>query len=268
MKGVETGLEKVLFQRSTVLATGTSEDVGIVVQLQDNLVKRQAGTGQWFLQDQRFLQWADVYSEGTLFCPGDPGSGKTFSTAIVVETLQEQTQDNPDILITYVYCTYQAANQDVQSLLCSLLRNSLQQAASIPEAIHSQCDRKRVSRQGLLRDETTRLLETLYRSFNKVTLLVDALDELPTEVSRLFISELLKLKQTCQLNLFLTSRHIPEIQHHFTERGATVVEIRASDEDIHHFLHDSMFQLPGFVGRDAGLQNEIVKEITEASTGM
>lgn len=234
----------------------------------NHLISRlQANSRRWLFNMTDYQEW-EKQKGRTLFCPGDPGSGKTFTTAIVVETLQEQAQHNPDVLITYVYCTYQAADQDVQSLLCSLLRNSLQQAGSIPEPIHSQCDRKRVAQQGLLRDETVKLLETVYCCFDKVTLLVDALDELPTEVSRPFISELLKLQRTCQFNMFLTSRHIPEIQYRFTEKGATVVEIRASDEDIHHFLQDSMFQLPGFVGRDAGLQNDIVKGITEASSGM
>ncbi|KAH7173265.1 uncharacterized protein B0J16DRAFT_405639, partial [Fusarium flagelliforme] len=234
----------------------------------NHLISRlQANSRRWLFNMAEYQEWEKQRGR-TLFCPGDPGSGKTFTTAIVVETLQEQAQDNPDILITYVYCTYQAADQDVQGLLSSLLRNSLQQAPSIPEAIRFQCDRKRAARQGLLRDETVKLLETLYHSFDKVTLLVYALDELPIEVSRPFISGLLKLQRTCQLNMFLTSRHIPEIQQQFTKRGATVVEIRASDEDIHHFLQDSMLQLPRFVGRDLSLQNEIVKGITEASTGM
>ena len=234
----------------------------------NHLISRlQANSRRWLFNMTAYQEWEKQKSR-TLFCPGDPGSGKTFTTAIVVETLQEQTHDDPDTLITYVYCTYQSADQDVQTLLRSLLRNSLQQAGSIQEPIHSQCDRKRVAHQVLLRDETVKLLETLYCSFDKVTLLVDALDELPTEVSRPFISELLKLQRTCQVNMFLTSRHIPEIQHQFTQRGAAVVEIRASDEDIHHFLEDSMFQLPRFVGRDATLQHEIIRGIAEASSGM
>lgn len=234
----------------------------------NHLISRlQANSRRWLFNMTDYQEW-EKQKGRTLFCPGDPGSGKTFTAAIVVETLQEQAQDNPNVLITYVYCTYQAADQDVQSLLCSLLRNSLQKAGSFPETIRSQCDRKRIAQQVLLRDETTKLLEMLYYSFEKVTLVVDALDELPTKVSRPFISELLKLQRTCQLNLFLTSRHIPEIQYQFTERGAKVVEIRASDKDIHHFLQDSMFQLPKFVGRDSSLQIEIVERITEASSGM
>ncbi|KAJ4011045.1 hypothetical protein NW766_007677 [Fusarium irregulare] len=235
---------------------------------QNHLVSRlQANSRRWLFNMAEYHDWQNQKGQ-TLFCPGDPGSGKTFTTALVVKVLQEQAQDNPGVLNTYVYCNYQAQDQDVQGLLRSLFRNSLQQAGSVPEAIRSQCDRKRIAEQGLLRDETIKLLKSLYGSFERVNLLVDALDELPTEVSRRFISDLLKLQQSCQFNLFLTSRQIPDIQHQCTGRGAKVIEIRASDEDIHQFLEDSMFKLPRFVGRDPALQNEIVEEITQASSGM
>ncbi|KAF9771002.1 hypothetical protein IL306_011376 [Fusarium sp. DS 682] len=235
---------------------------------QNHLVSRlQANSRRWLFNSAEYQSWEKQKGQ-VLFCPGDPGTGKTFTTAIVLETLQEQAQDNPDVLNTFVYCTYQAPDQDVQGLICSLFRNSLQQAAKIPETILSHCVRKRTAKQALLRDETIKLLETLYSSFHKVTLLVDALDEIPTEVSRPFIAELLKLQKTCQLNLFLTSRHIPEIQNQFTNQGAATLEIRGSEEDIHQFLRDSIFQLSRFVARDPTFQTEIIEKITEASSGM
>ncbi|KAI6767694.1 hypothetical protein HG530_005703 [Fusarium avenaceum] len=213
----------------------------------NHLVSRlQANSRRWLFDAAEYQDWQNQKGR-TLFCPGDPGTGKTFTTAIVFETLQEKMQNSPDVLNTYVYCTYQAPDQDVQGLLRSLLRNSLQQVGTIPAIVLAQCDRKRAAKQDLFRDETIKLLETLYCSFGRVTVLVDALDELPTEVNRPFISALLKLQKCCQLNLFITSRLIPEIQHQFAENGAAIVEIRASDEDIHQFLEDSLFHLPRFL---------------------
>jgi hypothetical protein len=180
---------------------------------QNHLVNRlQANSRRWLFDSAEYQNWEKQKGK-VLFCPGDPGTGKTFTTAIVLETLQEQAQDNPDVLNTFVYCTYQAPDQDVHGLISSFLRNSLQQAANIPDNILSHFRRKRSAKQALLRDETIKHLETLYSSFQKVTLLVDALDEVPTEVSRPFIAEILKLQRVCHLNLFVTSRHIPEIQN-------------------------------------------------------
>ncbi|KAM0296146.1 hypothetical protein ACHAPM_010402 [Fusarium culmorum] len=235
---------------------------------QNHLVSRlQANSRRWLFDSAEYQNWKSQRGQ-VLFCPGDPGTGKTFTTAIVLETLQEQSQDNPDVLNTFVYCTYQSPDQDVHGLIASLFRNSLQQATNIPDAILSHCCRKQSAKQGLLRNEAIQHLEMLYKSFQKVTLLVDALDEVPTEVSRPFIAEILKLQKTCRFNLFVTSRHIPEIQNQFTAHGAAILEIRGSDRDIHRFLNDSIFQLPRFVARDPSFQVEIVERITEASSGM
>jgi hypothetical protein len=235
---------------------------------QNHLVSRlQANSRRWLFDSAEYQSWEKQKGQ-ILFCPGDPGTGKTFTTAIVLETLQEQAQDNPDVLNTFVYCTYQSPDQDFQGLISSLFRNSLQQAGNVPDIILSQCGRKRSAKQALLRDEIIRLLERFYSSFKKVTLLVDALDEIPTEVSRPFIAELLKLQKTCQLNLFVTSRHIPEIQNQFNDPETAIVEIRGSDKDIHQFLKDSIFQLPRFVARDPAFQTEIIEGVTEASSGM
>lgn len=235
---------------------------------QNHLVSRlQANSRRWLFDSAEYQNWESQRGQ-VLFCPGDPGTGKTFTTAIVLETLQEQSQDNPDVLNTFVYCTYQSPDQDVHGLIASLFRNSLQQATNIPHAILSHCCRKQSAKQGLLRNDATQYLEMLYKSFQKVTLLVDALDEVPTEVSRPFIAEILKLQKTCRFNLFVTSRHIPEIQNQFTAHGAVILEIRGSDRDIHRFLNDSIFQLPRFVARDPSFQVEIVQRITEASSGM
>jgi len=43
--------------------------------------QRQDGIGEWFLQTDEFLSWRDgedEFGEATLFCPGNPGVGKTF----------------------------------------------------------------------------------------------------------------------------------------------------------------------------------------------
>ncbi|CEI63860.1 hypothetical protein FVEN_g9161 [Fusarium venenatum] len=105
---------------------------------QNHLVSRlQANSRRWLFDSAEYQNWEKQRGQ-VLFCPGDPGTGKTFATVIVLETLQEQAQDNPHVLNTFTYCTYQAPDQDVQGLISSLFRNSLQQAANIPEAILSK----------------------------------------------------------------------------------------------------------------------------------
>ena len=43
----------------------------------DIISKRTAGTAQWVLDSPEFMGWYKSSSEGVLWCPGDPGVGKT-----------------------------------------------------------------------------------------------------------------------------------------------------------------------------------------------
>ena len=47
----------------------------------DVRTRRQDGIGEWFLETDEFLRWRDgkgEFGKATLFCPGNPGVGKTF----------------------------------------------------------------------------------------------------------------------------------------------------------------------------------------------
>ncbi|KAI9155084.1 Ankyrin-1 [Paramyrothecium foliicola] len=265
-------LRSQLIAKTTLLSAyneqATSQNVVRLIHRSDDKERQKCWSGLVLstTPPSRIIFLADSKPDRESGC--DPGTGKTFTTAMVITTLQDQAQDSPKILNTYVYCTYQTPDQDVQGLLSSLLRNSIQQIASIPDPIVAQYQKKRKANHLFLRDEIIRLLELLYGSFERVNLLVDALDELPSQVGRPFISELLRLQGKCKFNVFVTSRPIPELQPPFVAQGAVCVEIRASDEDVHQFLKDAMFQLPSFVNRSPVLQAEIITAITEASSGM
>lgn len=103
----------------------------------------------------------------------------------------------------------------------------------------------------------------------KASIVVDALDECPISEgcrSR-FISEIIDLQSQTGANVFTTSRFIPEITQIFQDT-ATVLEIRAKDEDVRKYLASRMFCLPAFVGPRPELQEEIITEITKAADGM
>ena len=67
----------------------------------DLLVRRQEGTGLWFLNSEEFMQWMNEPNQ-TLFCPGIPGAGKTAKEMQVVgeKMVKERMQtgrDDPDL---------------------------------------------------------------------------------------------------------------------------------------------------------------------------
>ena len=68
------------------------------------------------------------------------------------------------------------------------------------------------------------------------------------------------------VNLFATSRFIPEITTKF--QGSISLEIRASKEDIERYLQAHMRHLTPFDDWNQQLQDEIKVEILDAVDGM
>jgi hypothetical protein len=80
------------------------------------------------------------------------------------------------------------------------------------------------------------------------------------------LSGLFNLQVKCGINLFATSRPILSIEKEF--EGNTMLEIRASEEDVRRYLEGHMFRLPGFIVRSLELQEEIKTNIVKAVDGM
>lgn len=239
----------------------------LVLQQNDLALHCQPGSRKWLFESPIYLDWLKQ-NDGLLFCPGNAGTGKTYTMAMVVDRLR--FTNDIDMLTAYVYCTYRNHTQTTEELLRSLLRVVLEEAApgDIGEVIQT-CMRFRSRRKVLSRHDCLSLLQLQFSKTVKVNLLIDALDEVPIEVRRPFINDLLKLHKSGNVNIFITSRDIPEIQEPFQSLNTyTSLEIRSSDEDIRNFLQDNLLQLPNFVVRSPALQKEVVNAIVNASTGM
>jgi Cdc6-like AAA superfamily ATPase len=242
--------------------------INYATQQQDFISRRQAGTGQWLLDSEDFETWLNTDKQ-TLFCPGIPGAGKTILASTVVENLHTRFQDDPSVGVAYLYCDFR--RQDVQKtedLLASLLKQLAQRQSSLPDSVKSLHDSHRDRRTQPSLDEVSRTLGSVANIYSSVFVIVDALDE--CQVSNgcrtKFLSEIFSLQANCGVNLFVTSRLIPEIREQFKE--SISLEIRASEEDVRRYLDGHMFRLPGFVIKSPELQEEIKTEIIRSIDGM
>jgi hypothetical protein len=104
--------------------------------------------------------------------------------------------------------------------------------------------------------------------YSRVFIIIDALDECQASHNcrKLLLSEVLCLQAKCGVNLFATSRFIPEITEHF--QGSISLEIRASEHDVRRYVDGHMSYLPSFVGRSPELQEDIKTGIVKAVDGM
>ena len=52
--------------------------------------KRHANMGQWLLETDEFRKWSKGKAYSVLWCPGNPGAGKTVIASIAVDSIAEK----------------------------------------------------------------------------------------------------------------------------------------------------------------------------------
>jgi hypothetical protein len=237
-------------------------------QQSDFIDRRQEGTGQWLLDSAKFQTWLNTDNQ-TLFCPGIPGAGKTILTSIVVEELTTRFHDDKSIGIAYLYCNFRRKDeQKIGDLLASLLKQLVKYQHSLPGSVKTLYDCHKDKRTRPSSDEISGVLQSVAAAYSRVFIIVDALDEcqISDGCRQRFLSGLFNLQVKCGINLFTTSRPILSIEKEL--EGNTMLEIRASEEDVRRYLEGHMFRLPGFVVRSLELQEEVKTNIVKAVDGM
>ncbi len=237
-------------------------------QQTDFINRRQEGTGQWLLDSTDFKEWLQT-TKKTLFCPGIPGAGKPILTSIVVDTLTSAFRNDLKTGIGYIYCNYKRRDeQTVQNLLASLLRQLAERQPSLPGSVKDLYDHHTAKRTRPSLDDISKTIQAVTTWYSKIYLIVDAVDECEASGgcrSRL-LSEMFALGDKSGVNIFATSRFIPDIITEFSQSMS--VEIRASNEDVQGYVEENMRELPKVIQQNDQLRGESKTKISEAVNGM
>jgi len=158
--------------------------------------------------------------------------------------------------------------QKIDDLLTSLLKQLAEGQLSLPVTVKELYNRHKTKRTRPSLDEISTSLQAVAALYSRVFLIIDALDECQAfhGYRKRFLSEMWSLQNKTGVNLFATSRFIPEITEMFNE--SMQLEIRASTQDIWRYLDSHMPQLPGCVLCSSDLQEEIKTDIIKAVNGM
>lgn len=239
-------------------------------QHNDFINRRHGGTGRWLVESIEFKEWIDTSK--TLFCPGMPGAGKTILTSVVVDELNTRFQDDKSIGVAYLYCNFRRQHeQRAEELLASLLKQLIQRQRSIPNSVQALYNRSKWEKKQLSFDEIMSSLRSVATTaYSRVFIIIDALDECQVSDNgrTKFLEAILNLQAECKtsINIFATSRFIPEIRERFTD--AILREIVAHPEDVRRYLDSHIQGLPRCVRQSLDLQDEIKDEISNAVDGM
>lgn len=244
--------------------------IDIAAQHNDIITRRHRDTGRWFLASHEYLNWLES-ENGTLFCPGLPGGGKTMIAATVVEDLWSKFDTDPSVAIAFIYLNYKRKlEQTLEGCLASLLKQFVQRLNEVPNSIQKLYDTHKIrATTKLTADELVTLLRSIMGRFSQVYLVVDALDEYSDYMGSAtsLLRELSRLQTgSCVATLATSRPNIPGIKAFFD--GKTRLEISANEEDVKLVIRHAMPGMPTCISNSEDLQELIVDEITKAVKGM
>ena len=232
---------------------------------------RLSGTGQWFLNDQKFIEWRQSQKPGGFWALGNPGVGKTVLSSLVIDELFENEFEQQDIGVAYFYLDYtQRETHNATFLLRSILRQLCALKASLPRALidfHSLHSRKG---RPIFAGNLVACLTQVIQEFERVFVVIDALDEFEEGQERNeLLNSLTSLAET-SLKVIVTSRpHPNDIRRRLSD--FTSFEVEANPDDVKLFLNgtiDNDEEALEIIERDESLREDVVDTLMERARGM
>ena len=233
--------------------------------------KRHAKTGQWLLEDPDFQNWLNPEDSqhSVLWCPGNPGVGKTVMTSIAINHVTENTGGRRGAIV-YVYCDYaNALTFSVRKLLGSMLRQLAEQTPQEGNFAKLKIFLEGIAKsREMTEEDIISWTQDFSRNFAVVYMFVDALDECP-EIERDRLLTRLGQYSVGNMQIFLTSRfnvNVKERIHH-----AIRADFAARDHDMAAYVKSKILEsrrLVRFTARDPDLESHIIRTIISQADGM
>lgn len=239
-----------------------------------------AKAGEWLFKHRSYVEWRDTDQTSgpasaarCLWLHGPVGTGKSAVTARVIESLLENSAEVGDEAIAYFYC-FKGESGYVQSdpeiVLCSILR---QLAWSVDGQEIATCVQSeyRASSALKIRPSCARcvdLLEGLIEPFQKVTIIVDGLDECSRASELLTCLADLNKRTNGDLRIYLSGRNNVQIPGQFEKFDVDVGNTDTS-ADLKEFIrHESekrpFYQVDLFESEDKVKEMEARERINDA----
>jgi hypothetical protein len=227
---------------------------------------RTPNTGEWLLQHPEFTSFERSDTSIPLWFCGPPGAGKTVLASLVIDyLLDHHILKDRHVGVAWFYCDYTDDNSmtTVGQTLSCLLRQLLNWHEQLPDSIMELYNRHKQSKFSLPTPPFDDLLVATIRSFSKVFIVVDALDEYPSSIRAQFLGALNDLKPS---HLLITSREHIRIEQVIPSHR--MIPILAHEQDINSYVDSRLetFRLASRIRANPDLRKEIITTVV-ANTG-
>jgi ankyrin repeat domain-containing protein 50 len=180
----------------------------------------------------------------------------------------ESSLKSQRIGILFLFCQYaERKSQTIEELLGSLIQQLLRRQRDLPSAAASLFQKHDLACTRPSQKELSTLLSSLVGDFERVYVVIDALDECEHSITRGLLEALGDLPDSA--HRLYTSRNEPHIQHRACE--AKAFPILSREEDIRTYLETQIEgeeNLSRLCREHQDLKNIVVKEIIAKSYDM
>jgi len=168
----------------------------------------------------------------------------------------------------FIYCNYKVQHGVLQLLEALLKQLAFHRLTS--NSIELLREKRTEWGRGTLLDTVTTILETEIKTYSRVVIVVDALDEcFPEQVQRDLLEKLRSLTINSPAKLMVTSRDIPSIQR--TICADIELEIVAMECDIKSHVKARIFKdnmLKRLITKPPSMEDNVVRTVVEKARGM
>lgn len=187
--------------------------------------------------------------------------------SIAIHHLQALFTIDDNVAVVFMYCNYKERYKvtDIMEALLKQLSFHRLTSGSI-ELLQRQFDQKRHPPLSMLMS----ILEAETKTYSRVFIVVDALDEFyPEEDRRNLLEELRSLTENRSVKLMATSRHIDSIAYSI---GADIkLEITAMSDDIKSLVQARIStndMLKRLLTKRPSIEDKVVNSVVEKAQGM
>ncbi|KAK0667272.1 hypothetical protein QBC41DRAFT_254570, partial [Cercophora samala] len=230
----------------------------------------EAGTGDWTFQTDEWRTWTSG-TKPLLWLYGIPGAGKTILASYLIETIKARATVQKDTIpegIAYHYCYHarQGSHLDERpKLLAAVINQLCRQLQYIPEKLKFA----RTSGACTLAD-LMEILQDLAKQFNRINIVIDAVDEAgERQLLLFFLYMLITHPKLSNVHILATSRDEVDIRRALEPIALTLsMSNPIVDQDIRRYVHRTLHLDQKFAAWPGPLLEEIEDALVKGAKGM
>lgn len=237
---------------------------------------RTPGSGVWFTDSKRFIDWRDSKATSVFWLNGITGAGKTTLMTTAVENLLSMQYDNPKV--TYFYCSFaNGESLDMENILGSILAQLCEPEDSLYGKLETLYDERwRNTSTKPIRLDSAILSDLIVEKLQTVGvtyILIDAINECsePYGIANALMNILERLSPCTILRLFLSSISEKGIESSLQRTSNLTIETlhhRQIWNDIHLYVETNLEAHPRLRQYSPDVKSKIRQALTGKANGM